>query len=306
MKATLACVAFLVALSGCRVQPSAPTAGDIQDSEKGSAAFLKTLTEAQRKSYDDLKADWLKDLKNDPAAAKKNYAHSTLQSQMILGEMGYGTLFTGIVDRRTQIALSRYQKDKGIFNSGNIDPLTYFALDEDEQILDHRTVMTASYFFLSGTWNRYFSADGAWDYENKDDTYVQSSTIQCDKSLRTCTQSNGIEMSLFGMTSIQTNIADFSVTKWDDFEIIADLYDPPCEKDELEIVRDKQTVTMHMISIDKENAYCKAKMGDATVLEAHLLGWERIGQSREEVLRKKRASLLQFSESARKIIEAAK
>jgi hypothetical protein len=124
--------------------------------------------------------------------------------------------------------------------------------------------------------------------------------------LRTCTQANGIVMSLFGMKSVQTNITEFSVTKWDDFEIIADFYDLPCEKDELEIVRDKQTVTMHMISIDKENAYCKKSMGDSTTLDAHLLGWEKIGQSREDTLNKKRALLFQFSESARKIINAAK
>jgi hypothetical protein len=88
IKATLACVALTVTLSGCRVPPSAPTPKETDDSEKGSTAYLKTLNEAQRKSYDDLKADWLKYLKNDPAAAKKNYIHATLQSQMILGEMG--------------------------------------------------------------------------------------------------------------------------------------------------------------------------------------------------------------------------
>jgi hypothetical protein len=61
-----------------------------------------------------------------------------------------------------------------------------------------------------------------------------------------------------------------------------------------------------MNSVDKDNASCKEFMGDATTLDAHLVGWDRIGQSREDVLNKKRASLFQFSESARKIIEETK
>jgi hypothetical protein len=70
--------------------------------------------------------------------------------------------------------------------------------------------MTASYFFFSREWNRYFSADGAWDYQNKEGDYIQSSTIKCDKSLRKCTQANGIEMSMLGMSSVQTNMTEFT------------------------------------------------------------------------------------------------
>ena len=140
MKSKIASVTLLLALGGCRVPPAVPIPADIEASEKGSTAYLKTLTNEQRQSYDDQKAAYLKGLKDNPAGTKKEYAFYVLESQKTLGTLGYGTLFTGSVDRRTQDALSRYQKSKGIFQSGNVDVVTSFALSQDEMLLDKRIV----------------------------------------------------------------------------------------------------------------------------------------------------------------------
>jgi hypothetical protein len=303
MKSTFACVALLIALIGCRVPLSAPTPKEIEDSEKGSTAYLKTLTDDQRQSYKDTKDGYLKGLKDDPAEAKKTYAFDVLDSQKTLGSLGYGTLFTGVVDLRTQDALSLYQKNKGIFPSGNVDVVTSFALAQDQALLSKRIITTGFFSFFAQMWNRYFSADGAWDYQNKSEYSVQATHIECDPKSRICTESDAVLG--FG-TALVVVTKDYSITQWDDYRILAEVTDLPCEKDQLEIVRDTQKVTLHMISIDKTNPSCKDLMGEATTVDAHLMDLRNLDMQRMNELEKKRAMLFQYSESARKIIEAAK
>ena len=117
MKSTLACVALLITMAGCRIQPSAPTSGEIEDSEKGSAAYLKTLTDDQRQSYKDAKDGYLKGLKDDPVEAKKIYALDVLDSQKTLGSLGYGTLFTGVVDKERRMRCLSTKKTGASFRA---------------------------------------------------------------------------------------------------------------------------------------------------------------------------------------------
>jgi hypothetical protein len=303
MKLTFVCVALSIALSGCRVPISAPTPKEIEDSEKGSTAYLKTLSDDQRKSYDDQKDAYLKGLKDDPAGARKTYSFDVLDSQKTLGSLGYGTLFTGVVDSRTQNALSLYQKNKGIFPSGNLDVVTSFSLAQDEALLNKRIITTGFFSFFAQMWNRYFSVDGAWDYQNKDDYSVQASHIECDPKSRLCAESDAVLG--FG-TALVVATKDYNITQWDDYRILAELTDLPCEKDQLEIVRDTQKVTLHMISIDKTNPSCKDLMGEATAIDAHLMDLKDLNMQRMNDLEKKRTALFQYSESAKKIIESAK
>jgi hypothetical protein len=217
--------------------------------------------------------------------------------------MGYGTLFTGVVDQRTQNALSLYQKNKGIFQSGNVDVMTSFALNQDEMLLNKRIVRTGLFTFFAQLWNRYFSADGAWDYQNKNDYSVQASHIDCDPTSRVCKESDAILG--FG-TALIVGTKDYNIVKWDDYRILAEFKYPPCEKDQLEIVRDTQTVTLHMISIDKDNPHCKDLLGNETTIDAHLIDMKNLDIQRMTELEKKREALLLYSETAKKIIEAAK
>ncbi len=303
MKSRIASVALLLALNGCRTSLDAPTPADIDASEKGSTAYLKALTDEQRKSYDDEKATYLKGLKDDPAGTKKTYAFDVLESQRTLGSLGYGTLFTGVVDRRTQFALSLYQKNKGIYQSGNVDTVTSFALEQDEVLLNKRIIGTGFFTFFAQMWNQYFSVDGAWDYQNKNDYYVQASHIECNPKSRSCAESDAVLG--FG-TALMVTTKDYNITKWDDYRILAEFTDLPCEKDQLEIVRDTQEVTLHMVSIDKANPSCKNLMGDATIIDAHLIDMRKLETQRMEELGKKREALFLYSDSAKKVLEPAK
>jgi hypothetical protein len=47
-------------------------------------------------------------------------------------------------------------------------------------------------------------------------------------------------------------------------------------------------------------------MGDVPVIDAHLKDAADIGKERREAIQKKRASLFQFSENARKLMEVSK
>lgn len=305
MKMKLACLTALVIFVGCKTDFSPPTPAEIDQSEKGSGTFIQALKADDRKSYGDLKADWLKQGKADPAAMKKLYSQAVLQSQTILGRMGYGTLFTGTVDGRTQDAIRQYQKKNGIYESGNIDPVTYFALDADDKVLDDRLVMTTSFFFSAQRWNEYFSASGGWDYRNQGDGSVVSSFIDCLKSEGYCTEADGTEMTLFGFTSVQVATTIFQVTKWNDYEIDAENVQP-CEKDQIVAIRDEKTVTMHMISTEPDSISCHKFMGDAPVVDAHLKGEDEIGKARREAVQKKRETLYQFSDAAKDLMRPSK
>jgi hypothetical protein len=74
----------------------------------------------------------------------------------------------------------------------------------------------------------------------------------------------------------------------------------------MEIIRDAQTVTLHMISTDKGNPYCKDLMGESTTIDAHLVDGKKISSPRMVEYFKKRAALFQYSDSAKKVIEQMK
>jgi hypothetical protein len=97
---------------------------------------LRSLSEQERKEYDDLKADWDKRRQSDPNGFAKLQAKMVVQAQMILGRFGYGTKFTGALDSQTQEALRSYQANKGISISGGIDALTYYSLTNDDEVAD--------------------------------------------------------------------------------------------------------------------------------------------------------------------------
>ena len=304
MKSKLFFVGLLLAMSGCQVHQSAPTSVDLQSWERGSAAYLQKLTPDERKNYEDAKGEWLKTATGDPAAFKKDNAEAVLFAQRTLGSLGYGVLFTGEFDRSTKQAVSHYQKNNGIFQSGYLDPLTDFAISRDEALLNKGLVSLGLFNFYARSWNHYFAVDGSWDYQNKDDNMAQTSHIECETTTRLCNESYaGLG---FG-TALVVGIKGYNVTRWDDYRIVAELLTTPCEKDELEIVRDTQTVTLHMTLIDRDKANCKGYAGEATTEDAHLIdGRKTTTMEKQNEMSKKREALYEYSESAKKIIEELK
>ena len=109
-------------------------------------------------------------------------------------------------------------------------------------LLNKRIITTGFFSFFAQMWNRYFSVDGAWDYQNKDDYNVQASNIACDPKSRICTESDAVLG--FG-TSLVVVTKDYNITRWDDYRILAELTYLPCEriKWRLSVIRQKSRFT---------------------------------------------------------------
>ena len=61
-----------------------------------------------------------------------------VSAQMLLGEFGYGTTFTGVLDKKTKEALSEYQAHNCLPVTGDIEPRTIDQLMTDKNALDPR------------------------------------------------------------------------------------------------------------------------------------------------------------------------
>jgi hypothetical protein len=133
-----------------------------QVQEMHSAAdYLASLSQEERKDYAELKADWDKRRRTDPNGFAKLVAKMTVQAQMILGRLGYGTKFAGILDAQTQDALRSYQENKKIPVGESMDALTYYCLTSDDEVADKQLIDFGNYRF--GWYDDYFSGSGAWD-----------------------------------------------------------------------------------------------------------------------------------------------
>src|ERR1039457_6468859 len=55
--------------------------------------YLRTLSDDERKEYDDLKTEWDKERRTDQKSFARLQAKLVVQAQMILGRFGYGTKF---------------------------------------------------------------------------------------------------------------------------------------------------------------------------------------------------------------------
>lgn len=129
----------LAALGICQAQSNPPKAG------RSAATYLQSLSDDQRKDYEALRADWDK-MRSD----QKWQDRIVLMAQTILGRFGYGTKFTAVLDPQTQEALQTYQANRGIPVSGRVDPLTFFALTNDDKIADRRFLHFGPYSFFWG------------------------------------------------------------------------------------------------------------------------------------------------------------
>src|ERR1700733_1822392 len=86
--------------------------------------FTRTLNADERKDLQALQDDW----KKQEHGHKNFITETTLTSQTILGRLGYGTRFTGVVDEQTTDAIKAYQGDREINPTGIIDAETFFSL----------------------------------------------------------------------------------------------------------------------------------------------------------------------------------
>jgi hypothetical protein len=265
--------------------------------------YLQALTPAERKDYEELKADWEKHQKTGLKEFNKLRLQVTIHSQVILGRFGYGTLFTGALDDRTRDALRGYQAKKGLPISGDIDPITYYWLTRDDDAADKRvTFLPAFSLFVR---DDYASADGAWDRFNESDVYVRSSHLECYKERSLCLEADGIQMEIMGSPSIVLALTEYHVTKWDAFELIAEDATPDCERNELLINRQEKSVTMLSTPTYKSES-CKKLLGKPETVTYRLIDGAELYKARTAAAQKDKSNLYQFSGEAKAIVSPTK
>jgi Putative peptidoglycan binding domain len=218
---------------------------------------------------------------------------------MVLGQFGYGTLFTATLDDRTREALRAYQQKKGLPISGDVDPITYYWVTRDSDAADRRvTFLPAFALFFH---DDYASADGAWDRFNESDAHVESTHVECYKDRGLCLAVDAVQMNVFGSPSIFSKLAEYKVTKWDAFELIAEDATPDCERDQLLINRQEKSVTMLSTPTYKSDS-CKKLLGKPETVTYRLLDGSELHKARTAAAQKDKSNLYQFSGEAKVIL----
>jgi hypothetical protein len=282
--------------------PGAAAAQGNSAQDLGSASgYLSSLSADERKEYGELKADWDKRLRSNPATFTKFREKLLVQAQMILGRFGYGTKFTGIRDAETVEALRNYQAHKGIPVSGELDALTYYSVTSDDEVAEKQLVDFGSYHF--GWYDDYFSGGGAWDRMNTSEGSVQSSELECFRDRNVCVETDATALKVLGISTIGAKVTEFSITKWDKFELIAEDASPDCERDELRINHGETTVSLISTPTYKHD-FCQKTLGKPETITYALVDGTKIYWQRETENSKRKASLYLFSPRAKEIIDA--
>ena len=255
--------------------------------------FTASLNSDEKKDLKALQDDWNKHAKMSDFGSYQ--AKSLVVSQMVLGRLGYGVSFTGQSDERTTQAIRRYQTERGIPQSGEIDAETFWSLSRDDGIADERVTSMAP--FDLHWYSDSITANGAWDRMNDKEGYLQSTDIECTKAQSRCTEADA--MLLFNI--VQAKQTDFLVTKWDEYEVVAEDQTPNCERDELRINRQEKTVAMLSVPTYKDES-CAKLLGKPETVTYRLISGTQIGKDRSAVLQNRRKTLYLISPDAKAIM----
>ena len=167
----------------------APKSGD-----KVPAGSARQMMQEQetgcKKGTQEFRTELEKLKKTAPAEHERTMTRYTLMAQVILGELGYGTLFTGVIDEQTQKALRAYQEHNGLTVSGDVDEETRNSLTGDKEVLTRPAkVVLPQSIILTGFWDQgSFSASGSWLWEG--DLGLSTSQIECQRDRAECTEAH--------------------------------------------------------------------------------------------------------------------
>jgi peptidoglycan hydrolase-like protein with peptidoglycan-binding domain len=256
--------------------------------------FAATLTSDERKDLKALQDDWTKHEKMSDFSGIQ--AKSLVMSQMILGRLGYGATFTGLADERTKEAIKAYQANKGLTFTGVLDAETFWSLTRDGDLAD-KNVVTLAPFDLNW-YSDFVSTSGAWDRINDREGYLQSSTIECDRGNNKCSEVDA--MLLFNVLAAKKT--EFTITKWDEYELVAEDSTPDCERDELRITHQEKSVTIISAPTYK-NASCTKTLGKPETVTYRLVSGQQISADRSAALQNQRKSLYLISPDAKAILD---
>jgi hypothetical protein len=263
---------------------------------QGTDKFVASLNSEERKDLKALQDDWTKHEKMPDFGTYQT--KSLVVSQMVLGRLGYGTKFTGVTDELTNEAIRNYQSHREIPQSGVLDAETFFSLTRDDDFADKQILSIAPFDLY--WYDESITANGAWDRMNNDERSPQSTDIECDRSQNRCVEADA-------MTAFNILIAkqtEFTVTKWDKYEIVAEDSTPDCERDELRINHQEKSVTLISTPTYK-NASCAKSLGKPETVTYRLVNGTQIAADWTTALGNHRKSLYLISPTARALMDKA-
>ena len=263
--------------------------------------YLRALSPDQRKDYEALKADWEKQTKRvSPDKVKAFRAKVTLHSQFILGRFGYGTSFTSVLDDRTREALRTYQVKNRLPVSSDVDAITYYALTKDSDAADEQVTMLLKYsLYFEGD---FVSADGAWDRMNESESSVQTAHLECYRDRRTCLEADATQARILGFPSLIPQLREYTVTKWDAFELVAEDSTPDCERDQLLINKQENSVAIISTPTYKHEG-CKKLLGKPETVTYRLIDGFELYNRRNAAAQAAKRNLYQVSGEAKTLLE---
>jgi Putative peptidoglycan binding domain len=256
--------------------------------------FVASLNADERKDLRALQDDWTKHEKMPDFSSYQ--AKSLVVSQMVLGTLGYGTKFTGVADAQTKEAIAAYQSSREIAPSGVLDAETFWSLTRDGDWVDER--VTSMIPFDLYWQDDSITANGVWDRMNDKATYLESTNIECDRAKGKCIEADAM-LSFNVLVAKQT---EFEVTKWDEYEVVAEDSTPACERDELRINHQEKSVTVISTPTYK-NESCAKALGKPETVTYRLVSGTEIAADRSRTLQLHRKALYLLTADARAIMD---
>jgi hypothetical protein len=166
---------------------------------------------------------------------------------------------------------------------------------------DERISLMSTYTF--GWYEDYFLATGAWDHVNFSENLIRSSDLECFRDQGICVETDAQEAKILGLATLTSARTEFKITKWDQFELIAENVSPDCERDELRINQQEKTVSLISTPTYKVDS-CKNLLGKPETVTYRLVDGVKIWSERTQENSKRKSSLYQLLPKARAILDA--
>jgi hypothetical protein len=244
--------ALAVMMGLALISPTAWAEADFGSTEKRSATD-KTIEEKleYQKELESLK-------QNNPQQYEENLRNVTLAAQMLLGQLGYGLKFNGVLDKKTKMAIREYEHSRGLPVTG--DPMSMETLDtllKENDLLEKKPIMLPALNLATDYWeDGYVSAQGTWTMANEKLAFSEhTSMIKCYRDTATCVYAIAT-ISRDSTTFLDVDVDNYYVERWDKYEIITKPKDVACTRNVIRVNRTQKSVTLTRSSISNEGL-CK-------------------------------------------------
>lgn len=238
----------------------------------------------------------------DPAEYMRAMTRYTLMAQMILGELGYGTLFTGVIDERTRKTLRAYQEHNRLTVSGDVDEETRNSLTGDKEVLTRPAkVVLPQSIIITGLWDQgSFSASGSWLWEG--DLGLSTSQIECQRDRAECTEARASWLNLSGLQFLDVTLHTYEIERWDADVIVTVPKYAGCRKEHLYIQRHDERVLQFEIPDTGGHEECKKRdpSDEAFVITTSLVDGGKIYEPRNHSRKAALRRILRMTEESKR------